>query len=105
MQRKSSKASNPGTSIFITKCNRCQERFVGEIEETLAEKFIQHRGGYKRNTKLDQATGEHFNKPGNNLSDMGIIVFNKIKSDYPQMSTQERDSRNIMKLNTRYRKL
>ena len=65
-------------------CDRCKEQYVGETEKTLAQRFTQHRG-YVMNKKLDQATREHFNKPGHNFSDMTITVLEKIKADDPQM--------------------
>ena len=42
--------------IYCLSCNKCSEQYIGETEQTLSQRFGQHRG-YVRNKKLDQATG------------------------------------------------
>ena len=54
-------------------------RYVGETRRILKFRLAEHRG-YVTNEDLSTATGEHFNSPGHNLSDLNIVVLEKVRS-------------------------
>ena len=64
----------------LTPNSGLQKTIQPKMERTLALRNNEHRG-YVRNEKLDKATGEHFNLPGHNMSDIKITVLEKVKSD------------------------
>ena len=48
---------------------KCDDKYIGESERPLKIRFSEHKG-YVENNKLNEATGEHFNKKGHSSSDM-----------------------------------
>ena len=56
----------------------CKERYIGKTERELRERISEHRG-YIYNKKVSMATGEHFNLPGHQLSDMKVTIIDKVK--------------------------
>ena len=62
---------NSSNIVYMLQCEKCSMQYVGESQATLNQRFLQHRG-YVRNKELDKVTGEHFNKPGHDMSDMKI---------------------------------
>ena len=42
---------------------RCKEKYVGETERTIRDRISEHIG-YIRTKNASQATGHHFNLPG-----------------------------------------
>ena len=53
--------------------NKHQQKYIGETERKLKDRICEHIG-YINTKKTDQATGNHFNLPGNSLSDMRVTV-------------------------------
>ena len=65
-------------------------QYIGETGKLLATRFGQHKG-YVRNRMLDQATGYHFNSKGHNISDMEVVILEKINS-VDEAFQKERDN-------------
>ena len=58
---------------LICKKDNCREVYVGETKRFLKFRIDKHRG-YISNRKIDQATGDHFNKPGHSLADLSVTA-------------------------------
>ena len=52
---------------------------IGESERPFKDRIGEHKG-YVRTNKLNEPTGEHFNNPGHDLSDLKVIVLEKMKT-------------------------
>ena len=64
--------------VYLIECKKCLQQYIGQTHKSLHERFGEHRG-YVNNKHLHKATGEHFNLPGHSVSDMTIIVLEKIR--------------------------
>ena len=78
-------------------------QYIGETGNSLATRFGQHKG-YVRNRMLEQATGAHFNLRGHCVSDMSVVILEKIRST-DKAFRKEREKKLINKFNTGYRGL
>ena len=87
--------------LYCISCDRCPAQYIGESDRTLQERFSEHRG-YVKNEHLNKATGEHFNKPGHQLSDMRVSILEKIFSTDPAVR-KERELHFIKQMNTKYK--
>ena len=76
--------------IYIMECLKCKLQYIGETEQTVRKRFLQHRG-YVRRQETDKATGHHFSQPGHNMSDMSISVLERIRQSDP-FYRKERES-------------
>ena len=76
----------------------CKQRYIGETERTLNERFTEHKG-YVKNKHLNQATGSHFNEPGHGLENMKVIIIEKSKQTNEPFR-KEREKFFIQKFNT-----
>ena len=74
------------------------EKYIGEIHRKLKDRLQEHKG-YINNTHLNQPTGFHFNKQGHTLSDMKIIILEKVKKR-DNFYRKEREKYLIRKCNT-----
>ena len=63
-------------------------------------RLADHRG-YVNNLDVSQATGEHFNSPGHSLSDLSIVILEKVRSS-DDLYRKEREKYFIRKFNTYY---
>ena len=63
--------------IYCLPCDKCGKQYIGETERELKERIQEHLG-YIRNSKLNQATGEHFNLDGHFIFDMKVTVIEKL---------------------------
>ena len=77
-------------------------KYVGETKRILKFRLAEHRGYV--NNKDDTATGEHFNMPGHNLSDLTVTILERVKSN-DDLYRKEREKYFIRKFNTYYRGL
>ena len=84
--------------VYMIKCSKCKERYIGETKRSLKERLSDHRG-YVYNQKVDYVTGQHFNQPGHSLSDLKITVIEKQKNE-DDMYRKERERYFINKFNT-----
>ena len=89
--------------IYCITCLHCKVQYIGESGKSLATRFGQHKG-YVRNKMLDQATGEHFNSRGHCISDMEVVILEKIHST-DEAFRKEREKMYINTFNTGYRGL
>ena len=87
--------------IYCISCLHCGMQYIGETGKSLATRFGQHKG-YVRNRMLDQATGAHFNLRGHCVSDMQVIILEKIRSP-DEAFRKEREKMFINLFNTGYR--
>ena len=53
-----------------------------------SERFLQHKG-YVLNSHLNKTTGEHFNLKGHKVSDMRVIIVEKVFSQNPESEKKE----------------
>ena len=63
--------------IYIVTCKKCTKQYIGKTERSLDERVREHCG-YIRNKHLHQPTGNHFNLPGHQLSDLQVSVLEKV---------------------------
>ena len=63
--------------IYCLTCDKCGKQYIGQTERELKERIQEHLG-YIRNSKLNQATGEHFNLDGHFIFDMKVTVIEKL---------------------------
>ena len=80
------------------KKDNCKKRYIGETDRELADRFSDHRG-YVKNKHLNQPTGFHFNQPGHDISDMTVIVLEKVKKN-DEIYRKQREKYLINKFNT-----
>ena len=88
---------------YLLGCKKCPQRYIGETERMLKERFSEHRG-YVNTKNLSKTTGAHFNKKGHSISDMEITIIEKLFTEDPQFRKQ-REKMYIQKFNTRHRGL
>jgi hypothetical protein len=87
--------------IYCITCLHCNAQYIGESEKSLAIRFGQHKG-YVRNKFFEQATGSHFNQRGHCMSDMQVLILEKIHST-DGAYRKEREKMYINLFNTSYR--
>ena len=78
-------------------------QYIGESERSLQERFSEHKA-YVTNKQLTKATGAYYNIPGHNVSDMKVIILEKVYSSDP-LVRKEREELFIRKFNTKYKGL
>ena len=91
---------NTKNVIYMIECKKdnCKKRYIGETDRELAERFSDHRG-YVKNKHLNQPTGFHFNQPGHDISDMTVMVLEKVKKS-DEIYRKQREKYLINKFNT-----
>ena len=67
--------------IYMIQClkHNCNMSYIGETRRILKFRLAEHRG-YVNTEDLSKATGEHFNAPGLNISDLSIVILEKVRS-------------------------
>ena len=88
--------------VYLIECQKeeCKERYIGESSRPLKERVKEHVD-YVRRLFPTQATGQHFNMPVHDLSNMTITILEKV-SKYDNSYRQEREKFLIKKFNTFY---
>ena len=91
--------------IYLIECNKagCKERYIGESSRPLKERMKEHVDYVKRLFPT-QATGQHFNMPGHDLSNMTVTILEKV-TKYDDSYRQEREKLLFRKFNTFYQGL
>ena len=91
--------------VYLIECNKetCKLRYVGETEKSLKERLSNHTQKIKTIIPTT-ATGEHFNEPGHDLSNMTITIIEKIKNQDLNYR-REREKFHIKQFNTFYKGL
>ena len=87
--------------VYMIKCQKCNSCYIGETERMLKERISEHKG-YIRNNNAKEPVGAHFNSPGHDLSDLKVIILEKVKSTNTQYR-KERESYLIRKFNAFYK--
>ena len=87
--------------VYMIKCQKCNNCYIGETERMLKERISEHKG-YIRNNNAKEPVGAHFNSPGHDLSDLKVIILEKVKSTNTQYR-KERESYLIRKFNAFYK--
>ena len=88
--------------VYCIECQKCSVQYIGETQRSLQDRIAEHRG-YIVNQHRAKATGEHFNLPGHQLSDMRVTVLEKIKNN--TLYRKQREQMWIQNFNTKYRGL
>ena len=78
-------------------------RYIGETRRILKFRLAEHRG-YVTSEDVSKATGEHFNTPGHSVSDISIVILEKVRST-DDLYRKEREKYFIRKFNTFYKGL
>ena len=65
--------------IYLIECKKCLQQYLGESKRSLAERIGNHRGYVNNKNFWKWATGEHFNSKGHSLSDMTVMVIEKLR--------------------------
>ena len=88
--------------VYLIECQKeeCKERYIGESSRPLKERVKEHVD-YIRRLFPTQATGQHFNMPGHELSNMTITILEKVYK-HDESYRQEREKLLIRKFNTFY---
>ena len=88
--------------VYCIECQKCSVQYIGETQRSLQDRIAEHRG-YIMNQHRTKATGEHFNLPGHQLSDMRVTVLEKIRNN--TLYRKQREQMWIQNFNTKYRGL
>ena len=88
--------------VYMVGCNKekCKEVYIGETERRLKDRISDHIG-YIKNRKIETPTGEHFTQKGHSLSDLQVIILEKVSSQDP-LYRKERERYLIRKFNSFY---
>ena len=78
-------------------------QYIGESERSIQERFSEHKT-YVASNQFSKATGAHFNLPGHSISEMRIVILEKVHSLEP-LVRKEREELYIRKFNTKYKGL
>ena len=89
--------------IYMLGCRKCPQQYIGETERMLKERFLEHRSYVSTNNQT-KSTGAHFTSKGHSISDMEIIIVEKMFNQDPQYRKQ-REKLYIQKFNTKYKGL
>ena len=89
--------------VYLIECQKenCKLKYTGESERPLRNRISEHIG-YIRTNKISEATGEHFNLPGHKLSDMKVMIVEKVKKK-DSLYRKERESYHIRRKRLRNR--
>ena len=88
--------------VYCIECQKCSVQYIGETQRSLQERIAEHRG-YIVNHHRAKATGEHFNLPGHQLSDMRVTVVEKVRNNTAYR--KQREQMWIQHFNTKYKGL
>ena len=68
------------------------------------DRFANHRG-YVNNKDFSQPTGRHFNSRGHSISDMSVVIVEKVYKFEDRLLREERESHYIREFNSRVKGL
>ena len=88
--------------VYCIGCKKCPVQYIGESQRSLQDRIAEHRG-YITNKHLSKATGQHFNLPGHQLSDMEVTILEKVRSN--EQFRKQREQMWIERFNTKYKGL
>ena len=65
-----------------------ENRYIGETERSLKNRISEHIE-YINSKKYSEPAGEHFNHPGHQISDMRVLILEKVQSFDPQYRKEQ----------------
>jgi hypothetical protein len=71
---------NTKNIVYLITCKKCQLQYVGETSRTLRERLNEHRSAIKTKN-INSPIGIHFNLANHSITDLGIIIIEKITHD------------------------
>ena len=89
--------------VYSITCKKCSVQYIGTSKKSLQDRFANHRG-YVTNKDFSQATGRHFNSRGHSISDMTVVIVEKVYSE-DEILRKERESHFIRKFNSKFKGL
>ena len=89
--------------IYCITCQKCKMQYIGESERSIQERFSEHKT-YVASNQVSKATGAHFNLPGHSISEMRVVILEKVHSLDPLLR-KEREELFICNFNTKYKGL
>ena len=85
--------------IYCITCKKCKVQYIGQSKKSLQDRFANHRG-YVTNRDFSQPTGRHFNSRGHSISDMSVVIVEKVFRE-DRIFREERESDFIRLFNSR----
>ena len=85
--------------IYCITCKKCNVQYIGQSKKSLQDRFANHRG-YVTNRDFSQPTGRHFNSRGHSISDMSVVIVEKVFRE-DRIFREERESDFIRLFNSR----
>ena len=85
--------------IYCITCKKCKVQYIGQSKKSLQDRFANHRG-YVTSRDFSQPTGRHFNSRGHSISDMRVVIVEKVFSE-DRLVREERESEFIRKFNSK----
>jgi len=85
--------------IYCITCKKCSVQYIGQSKKSLQDRFANHQG-YVNNRDFSQPTGRHFNSRGHSISDMSVVIVEKVFSE-DRLLCEERESDFIRLFNSR----
>ena len=89
--------------VYCITCKKCSVQYIGTSKKSLQDRFANHRG-YVTNKDFSQATGRHFNSRGHSISDMTVVIVEKVFSE-DRLLREERESHFIREFNSKFKGL
>ena len=68
--------------VYLIGCKKCTQQYIGEIERTVKERFLEHMG-YVTTRTMSKATGRHFNEKRHSVSDMTLTILENVFNPNP----------------------
>ena len=90
--------------IYCITCKKCSVQYIGTSKKSLQDRFANHRG-YVNNKDFSQPTGRHFNSRGHSISDMSVVIVEKVFKFEDRLLREERESHYIREFNSRVKGL
>ena len=90
--------------IYCITCKKCSVQYIGTSKKSLQDRFANHRG-YVNNKDFSQPTGRHFNSRGHSISDMSVVIVEKVYKFEDRLLREERESHYIREFNSRVKGL
>ena len=91
---------NESNVIYVISCKRCSFQYVVKSWREFTVRMGEHRK-YVNNKMMNEATGEHFNSRGHNISHMKFTILEKVYNQ-DKMFLREREKMWIRKFNSKH---
>ena len=75
--------------LYDIECKKCGEQYVGKTTQSAVSRYSGHKSSVVTG-KVEKSVGDHFNRPGHNVSDMIFTPFEKVwKKDETLLRSRE----------------